>query len=247
MRSFFGIKDSKALMFFVCSVIALQAQAEVKIEYLSGDTRSACEALLCLSSPSKPAECTPALNKLFSIKRKKPSDTINARKAFLNLCPIDNSDANLKYYQTSILPLVDEECTISSLNARIETKKDAFKEIVCKKDENGMQICNLVDKVGFRINPNLTNSCKLLASSHYSDYRLKYTCNTKFHTKEEWQSGKEIMSEISKAEFESLPLGNKLSLSKWEKTKGGFFNSYSLVSKYYKTQAINKYCWINQN
>ena len=243
------IKLSFPVILFICNTL----QAEVKIEYLSGDTRSACEALICLASPVKPPECASAIARYFAIKFKKPWETLQARKNFLNLCPTNNKDLNLKNYKTGIFAFVDLECTIPSLNARVETKRDAFKKTICHYDVDGEQVCRVVDKIGFRINPNLTNSCKLLASSHYSDYRLKYTCNNKFYTKEEWESGKEIIGEISKAEFDNLPVGKKLSLSKWEmnkRNKHKFFNnyiSYSLVSKYYKTQTINKSCWINQN
>lgn len=57
---------------------------------LSGDTRLACEAILCLSSSHRPNECSPSLDRYFGIKHKKLSDTINARINFLNLCPASN-------------------------------------------------------------------------------------------------------------------------------------------------------------
>ena len=43
---------------------------------LTGDTKLACEAILCLSSSEKPHECDPAINRYFSIKAKKWKDTI---------------------------------------------------------------------------------------------------------------------------------------------------------------------------
>lgn len=54
---------------------------------LTGDTRLACEAILCLSSGDRPSECAKSLRRYFSIKLKKPHKTIQARKDFLNLCP----------------------------------------------------------------------------------------------------------------------------------------------------------------
>jgi hypothetical protein len=49
---------------------------------LSGDVRTACEVILCLSAPgARPEECTPPLKKFFSIK--KPWKRVN----FLRLCP----------------------------------------------------------------------------------------------------------------------------------------------------------------
>lgn len=56
-------------------------------DLLTGDTRLACEALLCLSSGSRPSECSPSINRYFSIKHKHFSDTLKSRRNFLNLCP----------------------------------------------------------------------------------------------------------------------------------------------------------------
>ncbi|HEZ7194271.1 TrbM/KikA/MpfK family conjugal transfer protein [Kingella kingae] len=58
---------------------------------LTGDVRLACEAVLCLSSGNRPSECAPSIKRYFSINHKKLSDTINARRSFLNLCPSGNA------------------------------------------------------------------------------------------------------------------------------------------------------------
>jgi hypothetical protein len=63
------------------TVTAVQAQE------FSGDKRLACEALLCLSSGKRPEQCTPPIQRYFSIWKRKWSDTVNARRDFLNLCP----------------------------------------------------------------------------------------------------------------------------------------------------------------
>lgn len=68
---------------FLCANV--QAQ-----DILTGDTRLACEAVLCLSSGVRPGECQPALNKYFSIWDKKPHKMIQKRIDFLNLCPAAN-------------------------------------------------------------------------------------------------------------------------------------------------------------
>lgn len=57
-------------------------------EVLTGDTRLACEAILCLSTGQHPGECSPSLKRYFSISHKKLSDTIKARLEFLQLCPV---------------------------------------------------------------------------------------------------------------------------------------------------------------
>ena len=59
---------------------------------LTGDTKLACEAILCLSSGDKPSECHPSLDRYFNITKKKMSDTIKARKGFLNMCPSSNEE-----------------------------------------------------------------------------------------------------------------------------------------------------------
>lgn len=56
-------------------------------DILTGDEGSACEAILCLSTGSRPNECVPPVARYFSITAKKIVDTIRARKAFLQLCP----------------------------------------------------------------------------------------------------------------------------------------------------------------
>ena len=55
--------------------------SNMQLDLLQGDQKDVCEALLCLSSPQRPSECSPSLKKYFSIK--KPGD----RAAFLNKCP----------------------------------------------------------------------------------------------------------------------------------------------------------------
>jgi hypothetical protein len=54
---------------------------------LTGDTKLACEAVLCLASPTRPAECAAAIAKYFSISLRRFSSTLRARKNFLSLCP----------------------------------------------------------------------------------------------------------------------------------------------------------------
>ena len=58
---------------------------------LSGDTKLACEAILCLSSGTRPSECAPSIRRFFSIKHKKLHKQFQARLDFLNLCPTDSA------------------------------------------------------------------------------------------------------------------------------------------------------------
>ena len=69
------------------SAVAAQAQ-----NVLTGDTRAACEATMCLMAPGTPPhECDPALQRYFSISHRKWRDTANARANFLNQCPKQDS------------------------------------------------------------------------------------------------------------------------------------------------------------
>ena len=66
---------------------AAPATPAVQPDLLTGDTKLACEAILCLSSGTRPSECNPSLQRYFGIHHKKPHKTIQARQDFLNLCP----------------------------------------------------------------------------------------------------------------------------------------------------------------
>ncbi len=67
-----------------------RSAGSVREDELTGDTRYACEALLCLSSGIRPGECSPSLSRYFGITRKKWKDTLNARRDFLRLCPVSS-------------------------------------------------------------------------------------------------------------------------------------------------------------
>lgn len=208
------------------------------LQVLTGDTRLACEAMLCLASPTKPSECSNALAKFFSIKFKKPWKTIQARQNFLNLCPVDSADSEMLKYKNQILANLDSDCSVTTLNNRIE-KKVLRIERVCRSSGAGNGYsCVDVKIYGYRINPQPTNSCRLLASSAYTDYHLKYTCDGKFYEKEDWDRGY-TLKEVSKEIYESLP-ENERQQSRKRKLKGKF----SIV--YYQKVGIKKDCWVNE-
>lgn len=88
---------SKVSIFKVAAIAALavagtaQAQGSGQLpivgSQLSGDTKLACEAILCLSTGQRPSECTPSIQRYFSIRHNKPWETLQARTNFLQLCP----------------------------------------------------------------------------------------------------------------------------------------------------------------
>ncbi|WLW63623.1 TrbM/KikA/MpfK family conjugal transfer protein [Achromobacter aegrifaciens] len=65
-------------------------------DILEGDKRLACEAILCLSSGTRPSECAPSLSRYFGISMKKLSDTLEARRDFLSLCPASGESQAMK-------------------------------------------------------------------------------------------------------------------------------------------------------
>ncbi|MDO1509491.1 MULTISPECIES: TrbM/KikA/MpfK family conjugal transfer protein [unclassified Neisseria] len=66
---------------------SLPAQAG---DVLTGDTKLACEAILCLSTGDRPHECAASIKRYFDIRHKKFHKTLEARRNFLNLCPSSN-------------------------------------------------------------------------------------------------------------------------------------------------------------
>lgn len=83
------MKQILAVVAATAAFLTPVAQAD---DLLTGDTRLACEATLCLSSGDRPSECAPSINRYFSIKHKKLSDTLKSRRNFLNLCPASKEE-----------------------------------------------------------------------------------------------------------------------------------------------------------
>lgn len=77
---------------FALAGFSLTASAEKPLE---GNVRLACEAVLCLSTGSPPAECNAALQRYFGIKHRKLADTLRKRKDFLNLCPASQESSQM--------------------------------------------------------------------------------------------------------------------------------------------------------
>lgn len=77
--------------------IALSALGfhSAQAQEMNGVTQLACEAVLCLSAPTRPAECAASISHYFGIVMSKPWKTVQARKNFLKLCPdVSEADAN---------------------------------------------------------------------------------------------------------------------------------------------------------
>ena len=83
---------------------------------LSADESAACEALLCLSSGSRPTECDPAIRRYYDIKRRLLSDTMQARLDFLKMCPTASSDSTVSALAKAISRGAGR-CDAATLNA----------------------------------------------------------------------------------------------------------------------------------
>ncbi|EAK4147758.1 hypothetical protein CYI61_08925, partial [Campylobacter upsaliensis] len=157
----------------VSSFIAMSAISSMSAngKILGGDAGLACEAILCLSSPAKPSECSPSLARYFGISLSKPHKTAQARANFLNQCPASSMTPEMKQQVASLSKLTGY-CTEDELNANVEKK--------------------LIDKIGFkriyeyRISPKMTENCRILTNLNYSDYAFKYTCNQQFYNEIDW-------------------------------------------------------------
>jgi hypothetical protein len=93
-------------------------------EFLTGDTRLACEAVLCLASGQRPNECTPSLQRYFSIRFRKPGDTLRERVNFLKLCPASNQSPQMALL-VSAMGAGAGACDASALNAALQGLQSA--------------------------------------------------------------------------------------------------------------------------
>lgn len=91
-----GNRTMKKTAAFTLFALALgTASAAQADDMFSGDTKLACEAVLCLSTGQRPSECSPSIKRYFSISHRKLKDTIKARRNFLQLCPAASYDDNM--------------------------------------------------------------------------------------------------------------------------------------------------------
>ena len=85
---------------------------------LTGDTRLACEAVLCLATGRPPNECRPSLERYFGISYRRFRDTVRGRQDFLNQCPASNQNSQM---QTLVSAMANGagRCDAQSLNATL--------------------------------------------------------------------------------------------------------------------------------
>ncbi|MFC1098361.1 TrbM/KikA/MpfK family conjugal transfer protein [Pasteurella multocida] len=145
--------------------LPMTAQAD---PILTGDTRLACEALLCLSSPHRPGECNEALHRYFSIRHKKWHKTVRARRNFLRLCPTSNAPG-----MPSLVNAIAEgagRCDAEFLNKH-NTKK-MIKRVCIMNEEQGEYSCK--DNIIYTVNPTRPQYCQVYDNHEYTDFNTKY-------------------------------------------------------------------------
>lgn len=98
----------------------------VGAEEFTGELKYACEAVLCLSSSTRPSECSPALNYFFNIKHKRIDKTIKARLNFLNLCPASSETPDMKNL-VSALSRGSGRCDAEALNRELRWCSGSWK------------------------------------------------------------------------------------------------------------------------
>ena len=103
------------------TAVAALSQAQ---EFLTGDSRLACEAVLCLATGQRPNECTPSLRRYFSIRFRKPGDTLRERVNFLKLCPASNQSPQMASL-VSAMGAGAGACDASALNAALQGLQSA--------------------------------------------------------------------------------------------------------------------------
>lgn len=205
----------------LCFLLIIEIFA-ADISTLSGDEKLSCEAILCLSTSSRPSECNESIRKYFSISFKRWSDTVSARRAFLNICPVGttgNNDKTFVALRDDVISNLNVPCTLESLNREEERYPS--------NDEGGIYYLNQQ----FRINPEPTTSCNLLMGNSYTDIKAEYTCNQNiWYSYNDWKNGY-TLTVVSRDEW--------LKLNQSEKAY--YDDEYSMF--YYKKTPINKNCW----
>lgn len=99
----------------LCASISSAARADGE---LTGDTKLACEAILCLATGAQPPECRPSIEKFFSIQYKYIWDTLTGRTNFLDLCPTASSSDDMKALSKA-LANGSGRCDAASFNSQM--------------------------------------------------------------------------------------------------------------------------------
>ena len=161
-----------------------------KIEELTGDTRTACEVILCLSSAQGRGikECQAPLRKYFSIHvsgKHWYRKTLEARRRFLDLCPAANENAKMSALTTAVQHQ-EYACDAGTLNSRTETRRNWVRR---SSEDGGSFSRRLV-----RTQAYIPDFCKALYDHEFTEYKQiqkpKYVGDAnKWYSQADWNRG----------------------------------------------------------
>ncbi len=211
----------------ICCAILGTFNFAMASDVLTGDKRLACEAILCLSSASKPSECNSAIRKYFSIKARKWHKTIAKRRSFLQLCPVESDDSAFLKLRDNVLLNIKYDCTPEHLNKQ---------NIDYQRSDDGVFRYRTM-----RISPSLPKFCQDLINHSYTGYHtrpLKYTCSGTFYSTIDFNRGYHL-KRIGANEYAKLGSTQREAKS----YECGGSESYRTCYRYYKKIFIKKDCW----
>ena len=221
--------------------IALILGAFLHSNLQANDASNPCGALLCLLGGQTSGECKKYyeyyIYELPKSCKGNAACIVAKQTAHLKNCKMEGAPANAQvdtnlansYGVTNFtqnlggkineMSGMDGECTKSALN-RVESKVIGT---------TGTNYFNLKKIYAYRINPNPTKTCQVLASQTYSAIKISYTCDRKFYHQNDWNNGYEIEL-VSKALYDTL-----------ESKDRGFYYSYKNIDeKTYKNLPADK-------
>lgn len=163
------------VLIYAFSIISFSTSAA---DELTGDAKSACEMLLCLSSSAggSVSECIPPIRAYYAITARKMVDTIKKRKNFLNLCPVSNQTPEMQKLVNDLGNL-QGKCDADTLNNSLVESKRFI------KSENKY---GATYETRYRISNVMPSYCRALQNNQYTDYGLKYVGAA------EWQLDKDF-------------------------------------------------------
>ena len=100
-----------------CAVLAclVGSPAQAQQNQLDDDQTTACEVLMCLSTSKRPEQCRPPVEKFLRIQYRYLTDTLQARKNFLHLCPSTNQNSAMSAYADAVASGAGQ-CDAAALN-----------------------------------------------------------------------------------------------------------------------------------
>jgi hypothetical protein len=114
--------------------ISAWAQQPPTPPMFTGDTKLACEAIMCLTATRRPHECEPSIRRYINIVATRPWKTIELRTNFLKMCP----STDPKMIGTIVASAGN--CDAQGLNATL--RQSGFQEDAQPTISNSMpQVC----------------------------------------------------------------------------------------------------------